>query len=56
MSIVAGNNFAIAIFPEEEPLMTSLKDSLFRSPNKMKSTGMLLYDILHSELMLSMTS
>ena len=50
MSIVAGNNFAIAIFPEEEPLMTSLKDSLFRSPNKMKSTGMLLYDILHSEL------
>ncbi|QQE78351.1 magnesium transporter CorA family protein [Alicyclobacillus sp. SO9] len=48
MSIVAGKNFVIAIFPEEEPLIETLKNTLFRSPNKMKSTGMLLYEILHS--------
>ncbi|QSO47428.1 magnesium transporter CorA family protein [Alicyclobacillus mengziensis] len=48
MSIVAGKNFVIAILPEEEPLIANLKDILLRSPNRMKSTGMLLYELLHS--------
>jgi len=48
MSLVVAANYLIAIFPEKVPFVDEIKENLMHFPNKMKSAGLLLYEILNS--------
>lgn len=46
MAIVMGKNYVVAISPEETPFLTELVKSFERTPSKMKTSGMVLYELL----------
>lgn len=46
IALVMGKNYVVAIFPEETPFLTELIKSFVRTPTRMKSPGMVLYELL----------
>lgn len=46
IAIVMGKNYVVAISPEETPFLTELLKSFERTPSKMKTSGMVLYELL----------
>lgn len=48
MSVVMGHNYVVVIFPEQIPFFDEVNQGLKRTPRKMESTGMLLYEMLNS--------